>query len=157
MMRRLGSVTAALFLALSVSLGVSPSPAAAKPIPCGTVKTFYALAYYACITSNTTTFQATLHAYRTSSTYSFNGVKLAIRITSNGNRVTGTICDSSDITHAINTGQEATCDVQAGRSHSGATVRGEGWVAFNNQCVSDSCIGYRSAYPDLAKSPGLIS
>jgi hypothetical protein len=159
MIRRSGLVVAAILVAASLAFPVSTAtPAAAEPLTCGNAKTFYGLGYYACIQATTNTFTATLYGYRTGAAYSYGGVKLAVRITSNGNRVTGKVCESATIDSQINSGFAVPCTVQTPRGHTGATVRSVGWVAFDVRCGNvPPCLGYHSSYPNLASSPGIIS
>ena len=134
-------------------------PRRSRP-PAPPAKNFYGLEYSACISATSNTFTAKLYGWRTNVAYSYGGVKLAVRITSNGSRVTGRVCESATIDSQINsgTGNEAVCQVQTPRGHTGNTVRAEGWIAFDVRCGSvPPCLGYHSAYPDLSRSTGIIS
>jgi hypothetical protein len=161
MIRRSGLVVAAILAALLLAFPISTAtPAAAESPPCAPAKNFYGLAYSACISATSNTFTAKLYGWRTTSTYSYGGVKLAVRITSNGARVTGRVCESATIDAQINSGNgnEAVCEVQTPRGHTGATVRAVGWIAFDVRCREvPPCLGYHSAYPDVSTSTGIIS
>jgi hypothetical protein len=161
MIRRSGLAVAAILAALLLAFPVSTAaPAAAEPPPCPSPKSFYGLQYQACIFATANTFRAKLYGWKTHVPYTYGGVKLAIRITSNGARVTGQVCESGTIDALINAGNgsEASCEVQTPRGHTGNTVRAEGWIAFDERCGEvPPCLGYHSAYPDLSKSTGIIS
>jgi hypothetical protein len=158
MIRRSGLLVAAILAAVSLALPVSTATPAAAQLVCGSSKSFYGLEYYACLDATPNTFTATLYARRTTTAYDYGGVKLAIRITSNGSRVTGRICESATIDSRINSGDGASCQVQTPRGHTGNTVAALGWVAFDVRCRDvPPCLGYHSAYPDVAWSPGITS
>ena len=82
---------------------------------------------------------------KSGSAYDYSGVKLSIRIRSNGERITGDVCAV-----AITTTSWKSCTVQTPRGHTGNLVDAVGWVAFDGRCGSSpsTCIGYRSAYAD---------
>jgi hypothetical protein len=155
--RRLAAI---VVLTLLMALGsmVAPSPAVAQA-RCSAQTNYYGIYYWACInvSPDGETWVSSGSARAGSGTlYYYTNARLATRLLSGGERITGKICD---ITSALNSGGGTNCIITWPRGHTGNVVQTQAWVAFDRRCRTvepPNCIGYRSSHPGV-KSPGWIS
>jgi hypothetical protein len=155
--RRLATIVVLTLLMGLVSM-VAPSPAVAQA-RCSAQTNYYGIYYWACInvSPDGETWVSSGSARAASGTlYYYTNARLATRLLSDGQRITGKICD---ITSALNSGGGTNCIITWPRGHTGNVVQTQAWVAFDRRCRTvepPSCIGYRSSHPGV-KSPGWIS
>jgi hypothetical protein len=153
------SATIVILTLLLVLGSMIAPPSAVAAARCSATVSFYAIYYGACInvSPDGETWVSSGSARAASGTlYHYTNARLAVRLLSNGERVTGKICD---ITSDLNSGGGENCIITWPRGHTGNVVQTQAWVAFDRRCRTvepPNCIGYRSSHPGVT-SPGWIS